>query len=258
MVKISACIVARNEGRKIRGCLESLKGAVDEIVVVDGKSTDDTVEICRGFGGRVFEREPRSGYGDPDRVFALAKAKGDWILVLDADERLSGELRRNVRKLASQNEFAGYMFPRMNYVFSEERWLSHGDEYPDYQVRFYRKDAVKYDTRVHGRPLVSGKVGVADYPILHKQAPQTFGDLWKRCLAYAKIAAAQDRGGIPRTLRPLNGAFWFAWRFVVGFFVRRGFLDGMDGFKVALMHALYQFITNWYLFWQGPGKKVYL
>jgi len=168
--KISFITFTRNSGRRLRLLLENVRDVVDEIIVVDGFSVDDTVEIARSYGAKVFQRKPW-GYADPDRMFALSKASYDWILYLDDDELLGRKLKNDLRDLiekADKEMIDAFSIVRVNYDL-KCRQIIFGPAYPDRQIRIYRKDKVLYRGIVHEHPIVYGSVKELsnDYYIIH-------------------------------------------------------------------------------------------
>lgn len=244
---ITAYIVARNEEKNISACLDSLEGAVDEIIVVDGESTDNTAAVSRERGARVFSRKPW-GYAEPDRQFALEQATGDWVLAIDADERLTPALAKALRSLVEKSGVSAYRLPRRNYFYSEDRWLRHGWAYPDYQIRLLRKDSAHYPTEVHSVPKITGKLETSPFAIEHRPGLQTWDVFRRKWLKYARIQAKQMKLRLPRPFYGPNAFVAFILFFSIGFFVRLGFLDGFDGFTHALMWACNQFMLSWYIF----------
>ena len=114
MIKISACILTKNEEGSIERCLENIKDYVDEIVIVDGFSGDITVEIARKYTDKIYQKE-FSGSFAVERNYSIEKSTGEWILVIDADETLSKELQDNLRSLTQQDEYSAYAFARRHY-----------------------------------------------------------------------------------------------------------------------------------------------
>jgi len=134
-IKISAVINTRNESENIFDCLNSLKFC-DEIVVVDMESTDNTKEIAKQFTDKVFDH-PMVGYVEPARNFAISKAIGDWILVIDADERIPKTLAIKLEEIAEKNEIDYVRIPRQNLIFGQ--WVRHSRWWPDFNIRFFKK-----------------------------------------------------------------------------------------------------------------------
>ena len=165
-MKISATIIVRNEEDNIEGVCESVAWA-DEIVIVDSDSTDKTIEIARRFTDKIYAREFRV-YKDKHE-FADSKATGDWIFWIDADERVTPELRGAIDRLRGSDEAGradGYRIARRTFFL--EKWIRHSGWYPDYQMRLYRKDASYWDgVAPHQTARVRGRVETLDGELLH-------------------------------------------------------------------------------------------
>ncbi len=137
MEKITVAIITKNEERNIRDCLESVKWA-DEIVVVDNGSTDHTLSICKEYGARIFQEEWKGYSGQKNS--AIEKAGNEWVLNLDADERVSPELRQEMQKCLEENQGVdGYWIPRKNFFLG--RWIRYCGWYPDLNLRLFRRRA---------------------------------------------------------------------------------------------------------------------
>jgi glycosyltransferase involved in cell wall biosynthesis len=237
MTGLSVAIVALNEEERIRSCLESVAGA-DEIVVVDSGSSDKTVAIAREFTDRVLFHA-WEGYG-AQKNFALGLCRGEWLLSLDADERVSEALRAEISAtLAADPPVAGFRIPRQN--FFQGVWIRHGGWYPDYQLRLFRRGrGVFTATAVHESVRVDGPVGRLQAPLIH-QSYRGIEDFVARANRYSELAARQlaaaGRGGTlaDLLLRP-------AWRFLSMYVLRGGFLDGGRGFTLAALYAHYVFL----------------
>jgi glycosyltransferase involved in cell wall biosynthesis len=227
MQPISATLITHNEERNIAGALLSLPW-VDEIVVVDDGSSDATVDICRRFTGKIFHRD-WTGYAD-QKNFAVQQARHDWIFSLDADERPSPELCAR-RGFSAQ----GYRIPRV--AFFMERWLRHGDWYPDYQMRLFDRRHGRWEGgRVHESFKTSGKTGVLDGEIRH-YTYRSLSDYLKRLETYSTLAALdyEQRGKTATPLKLLGNPIA---TFMKAYVLRRGFLDGLPGFVVAVMGSV--------------------
>ena len=231
--KISACITAGNEGNKIRRCLESVRWC-DEIVVVDSFSTDRTAEICREFTDRVYQHEWLGYIGSKNLIRELARY--EWLLYLDADEEVSSALRDEIQHEFHQgvNEVAGYRCPRRVYYLG--RWIRHGEWYPDYKLRLFRKGAGRSEgEEPHDHVVVNGQVKTLRSPIYH----YTYDDLHDHVETinrYTTITAQEKfRKGArfhwyDYSIRPL-------WRFLKAYFFKLGLLDGMQGLVIARVSA---------------------
>jgi glycosyltransferase involved in cell wall biosynthesis len=237
MADLSVAIIALNEEERLRACLESV-GWADEIVVVDSGSSDKTVAIAREFTDRVLFHA-WEGYG-AQKNFALAQCRSDWVLALDADERVSEPLRAEIATtLARPPTHVGYLIPRRN--FFQGAWVRHGGWYPDYQLRLFRRGRGRFTTSaVHESVRVDGPVGRLRASLDH-QSYRGIEDFVTRANRYSELAArelaAAGRGGslADLLLRP-------AWRFLSMYLWRAGFLDGRRGLVLALLYAHYVFL----------------
>jgi len=233
MQPISATLITYNEEHNIAQALQALSW-VDEIVVVDSGSRDETVEICRRFTDRIFYRE-WTGYAD-QKNFALTKARNDWILALDADERPSAELCREIQDLARKGfPKRAYRIPRV--AFFMDRWIRHGDWYPDYQLRLFDRRCGKWEGgRVHESFRTREEIGYLKGEIYH-YTYRNFSDYLKRLEIYSTLAALDyHEGGKKATALKLfvdPVAVFFQ-----GYLLKRGFLDGLPGFAAAVMGSI--------------------
>ncbi len=235
MENISVTIIALNEEDNIRECLESVKWA-DEIIVSDSGSSDRTAGICREAGAKVYF-DAWSGFGKQKNLCA-GRARNNFILNIDADERITPELKEEILKAAESGDKAGYYIPRMN--FFGERWIRHCGWYPDYNLRLYRKDMGGFsERRVHESVIVNGPKGYLKNPMVHRTY-RDISDYLKRMERYSTLAARQmldegkSAGLIDMSLRP---PFTFFKMFVL----KRGFLEGTTGFVLSAFYAFYTF-----------------
>lgn len=235
---ISAIVVCFNEEDRIRDCLESLKW-VDEIVVVDSYSTDRTVEICRAYTDRVIQR-PWPGYRE-QKAFAHSQATLEWVLLVDADERVSPGLREEIREALGRfdSRYAGFAVPRLVHYLG--RWWWRGGWYPDYDVRLFRRDRAAWGgTDPHERILVDGKVRRLKHPLYHFTY-RDISDHLERINRFTSIAAGELRGKAEpwswwdNLLHPL-------FRFFRSYLWKRGCVEGFPGFFVAATAAFYVFL----------------
>ena len=237
MPRISVAVVTLNEEDRLRACLESVVWA-EELVVIDAGSSDKTVAIAREFTDRVQFRA-WDGYGT-QKNFAIGQCRGDWILSLDADERVSEALRKEIQAtLEREPREAGFFVPRRNLF--QGRWMRHGGLYPDRQLRLFRRGQGAFVERaVHESVRVEGPTGRLRTPLIH-ESYRSVADAVTRLNRYSELAAADlaaaGRGGSLADLlvRP-------AWRFVSMYLLRAGFLDGWRGLLLARLHAHYVFL----------------
>jgi glycosyltransferase involved in cell wall biosynthesis len=232
--KVTATVITFNEAANIAPALESLTWA-DEIVVVDAESTDDTVAIARRFTDRVFVR-PWPGYV-AQKNFAAEQATNDWIFSLDADERVTPELAREVRALLSTDPpLKGYRVPRV--TFHLGRWIRSTDWYPDYQLRLYDRRHARWTGRyVHESVQADGPVGKLRNDLQH-YAYRDVSHHLRSMDRYTTLAARQ-------MFEDGRRAGWFdvlvhpRLAFFRNYVLRGGFRDGMPGLIVSAMNAYY-------------------
>ena len=232
---LSACIITYNEADRIEACLRSVSFC-DELLVVDSHSRDDTRARAAALGARVIERD-WPGYRS-QKQFAVDSARHEWVLCLDADERVSAALRREIEALRAQGfaGAAGYSVPRITEYFG--RFLRHGNAYPDRLVRLFDRRRggwsgyeIHENTRVAGRVLrLRGQLEHYSYRSLsdHLARMRRYADL----MAQALYERGRRCGLVPVLLNPL-------WRFLRGYLLRLGFLDGWRGLVFALIEANY-------------------
>ncbi len=231
--RISACLVAMNEEDRIGDCLASLDFC-DEIIVVDSHSIDATREIAAVAGARVIERD-WAGHR-AQKQFAVEQASHDWILALDADERLSPELRREILALreAGFADTAGWSMPRLSYYLG--RWIRYGSWYPNRQLRLFdRRHGHWGGNEPHDRWETKGRVGLLGSNLLHEPY-RSFDEHIRTLNAYASISAAwlHEQG---RKATVLDILLRPPLRFVRGFVLKRGFLLGWRGLILACLDA---------------------
>lgn len=231
---VSATVITLNESANIRAALESVSWA-DEIVVVDSESTDDTVAIARGFTDKVIVR-PWPGY-IAQKNFAAEQAAHDWILSLDADERISPALAEEIRALLQQSPgAAGYRMPRV--TFHLGRWIRSTDWYPDYQLRLYDRRRARWAGRyVHESVKADGPVVDLEGEILH-YAYRDLAHHFQTMDRYTTLAARQmfEDG---RRAGMLDLAVHPPAAFLRNYVLRGGFRDGIPGLIVSAMNARY-------------------
>ena len=236
---VSVCIVAFNEEKHIGACLEALSWS-DDIIVIDSFSGDSTVRICRQFTPRVVQRRWK-GYLD-QKTYALGLAKNEWVLLMDADEILTGEAVKEILAEIERedNPYDGYCLRRKLYYLG--RWLRHGEWYPDYKLRLFRKSKASIGgMEPHDSiQLKSGAVKRLRGEMLH-YSYDNIEDQMNTMNRYSSISASQmfERGvKFPFARMLLHPA----WRFSLAYFLRKGFLDGLPGFVIAVVNSYYVFL----------------
>ena len=235
---VSAIVVCFNEERNIGACLESLRWC-DEIVIVDSFSTDRTVEICRQYTDRVVQRQ-WCGYRD-QKAYAHSLATKDWVLLVDSDERVSPELRKEIGEnlLSCDNTDAAFSVPRL--VFYLNRWWWRGGWYPDYDIRLFRRDRATWGgTDPHEKILVDGNIRRLRNPLYHFSY-RDMADHVQRINQFTTISA-QELLKERRRWRLSHALLRPAFRFFRFYILKRGFLEGFAGFYIALTASVYVFL----------------
>ncbi|MGB8506950.1 MAG: glycosyltransferase family 2 protein [Pyrinomonadaceae bacterium] len=248
-VKITAAIITFNEADNIRAACESVAWA-DEVLVVDSESTDATREIASECGARVISR-PWPGFA-AQKGFAAEAAKHDWIFSLDADERVSEELRASIEKLRGGSEEAladGYRIARRSFYMG--RWIRGGGWYPDYQLRLFKRTRGRWEgAHVHESVRMNGdaRIEVLGGDILHysvRDAAHHHRMIGER---YAPLAA-QKMFEAGRRTTPLRLALAAPAAFARGYILKGGFRDGIAGLSIASFAAHHAFLKN-ILLWE--------
>lgn len=232
---LSGCVIAMNEADRIADCLASLDFC-DEILVVDSHSTDDTREIAAAAGARVIERD-WPGYG-PQKEFAIRAAEHDWVLCVDADERIGPELRDEIVALrrAGFPEHAGWRFPRLSSYLGE--WIRYGTWYPDRQLRLFDRRHGRWSRhQVHEQAEVDGTVGELSGDLLHHPYRSIgehlrFIDRYTTTMAEGLYERGRRASTADLVLRP-------AWRFFRFYILGCGFLRGWRGLLLASLASHY-------------------
>ena len=233
--RLSACIITYNEADRIEDCLRSVSFC-DELVVVDSHSTDSTRDIASSLGARVIERD-WPGYRT-QKQFAVDTASSDWVLCLDADERVTPDLRSEIEALRAGGfaGCAGWSVPRITDYFG--RFLRHGNAYPDRLIRlFNRRHGGWIGDEIHENTRICGPVGRLRGHLEHFSY-RSLTDHHGRMARYADLMAQAlyARGKRCGLLKVLVNP---QWRFARGYFIRLGFLDGWRGLVFALVEANY-------------------
>ena len=237
LIKLSAILIVRNEERDLPGCLESLKGVADEIVVVDSGSTDRTVEIARHFGARVVHRE-FMGFG-PQKQFALEQATGEWVINIDADERVSPALGQEIRTVLSENPSDNGFNLRFHNIFLGRR-LRFGGHWSEWHLRLFRRDKAHYEGRdIHEGISVSPPLGRLRGPVLH-ESYKNFAEYLEKCNRYTGLIA-RDKYRKGRRFTLWSHAR-LPWEFFLRYILKLGFLDGNAGFVYAMLSAYYTWL----------------
>lgn len=235
--RLSVVIITHNEEDNIRECLESVKWA-DEIIVVDSNSSDRTEEICRDYGVN-FIQEPWKGFA-LQKNSAVGKATQEWILSLDADERVTLELKNEIMAvLSSAHPKDGYYIARKNYFLG--RWIRRCGWYPDYTLRLFQKGKGLFGAReVHEAVELKGVSGNLQHPMEH-YTYKSLSDFMVRLDRYSTLAA-QELLKENRKYGMLHIIFRPLYTFINMYLMRLGFLEGYYGFIISGLYAFYTFL----------------
>lgn len=238
-MKLSVAIATYNEEKKFGACLASVSSWVDEIVVVDGGSTDGTVAIAKKHNAWVISADNPPLF-HINKQKALDACRGEWILQLDADEVVTEELKNEITKTIKNSDIHGYYIPRKNFFCGH--WLRKGGQYPDPLIRLVHHGKAHFPCKsVHEQIAVDGSVGYLNNPLLHYPYASV-DEYWKKAHAYIALSASELR---ERKI-PVSPVTWFVYNaikptvtFFLIFFRHKGFMDGYWGFLFALFSALH-------------------
>lgn len=274
---ISVVILTLNEADNLPRCLESIDWC-DDVLIMDSGSTDDTTAIARAAGARVLTRPFDTFANQRNHAMEQGALRHPWVLHLDADEVVTPELRDELQALAAGTNASQPAYRVPSKLIFMGRWLRYSGMYPAYQVRFGRREQLRFVDHGHGQreSLPSDQVGTVSAPFDHYNFSKGINDWFTRHLRYARAEAKQalaERreplhwgdllGGDPtqrrRALKRLANRLPFrpALRFVYAYVVRRGFLDGRAGFRYARMLGIYQYFIDLNMLEQASGADAH-
>jgi len=237
-LQLSVVIITKDEEDNIESCLKSVYGWVDEIIVVDDESKDRTVDIARNYTNKILIR--KMDIEGRHRNWAYSNANNEWVLSLDADERITEELKEEIKEALTNSEFVAYSIPLRNFI--GDYWVRFGGWYPAAKVRLFKKDKFRYeDVSVHPRVFIDGECGHLHSDIIHKGYPD-FGHFLSSLNSQTTLEAEKwyttgRRMSMPR-------AFWRTIdRFFRRYIRKKGYKDGFYGFMIALFDSLYQIMS---------------
>ena len=236
--KITAFVITHNEEKNIEGCLGSISWS-DEIVIVDSMSTDRTLDIAKKYTKNIYQKE-FTNFSEM-KNFALSKATNHWVLSLDADERMSVEIKEEIQSMILHNpQYSAYTIPRRNYIGTY--WVKGGGWYPSAQMKLFRKDKFRFEeVEVHPRAFLDGSCGHLKGDMIHysyKGYEDFLNKINKQTTLEAKKWVRTGRK------MSLGVALWRAIdRFFRRFIGKKGWKDGFIGFMVAFFDTLYQIVS---------------
>jgi glycosyltransferase involved in cell wall biosynthesis len=233
MPTLSAILITRNEEVNLEDCLASLDGLATQIVVVDTQSTDRTLVIAQRYGALISSPPDWPGFG-PQKNRALDLASEDWVLSLDADERLTPELRAEIKCVLDKPQTDCYAIPRLSWYCG--RFMRHSGWTPDYVDRLFKRGSARFSSDlVHERLISKGPVLKLKNQMLHYSF-MNLAQVQEKMERYS-TASAQQAFARGKTASPLKAILHGAWSFFRTYILRAGFLDGPQGFSLALANA---------------------
>ena len=233
MPTLSAILITRNEEANLEDCLASLDGLATQIVVVDTQSTDRTLAIAQRYGALISSPPDWPGFG-PQKNRALDLASEDWVLSLDADERLTPELRAEIMGVLDKPQTDCYAIPRLSWYCG--RFMRHSGWTPDYVDRLFKRGSARFSSDlVHERLIPKGPVLRLKNQMLHYSF-MNLAQVQEKMERYS-TASAQQAFARGKTASPLKAILHGAWSFFRTYILRAGFLDGPQGFSLALANA---------------------
>lgn len=237
-IPLSVVIITKNEETNIKECLESVKWA-EEVIVVDDNSLDKTVEIAQSYTERIFQK--KMDIEGRHRNWAYTQARNAWVLSLDADERVTPELKEEiVRAIKNSGELKGFAIPRRNYIGNY--WVKHGGWYPSAQLKLFKKDDFHWEeVEVHPRAILNGPWGELKNDIIH-YSYKDFEDFLNKMnkqttLEAIKWVKDKRRMGLGRALRRTCD------RFLRTFLRKKAYRDGFVGVMISVFAGLYQILS---------------
>ena len=249
---LSVIIITRNESANIAACLESVAFA-DEVIVLDGQSTDDTVEIARRHGATVILADTWEGFGRQKNK-ALGFASHDWVLSLDADERVSPALADEIQRCLNLSGPSLYDIPRLTNFCGQ--WIHHCGWRPDRVTRLFQKNAAQFSNdMVHEKlvPIHSTPIGKLEHSLLHYSYPDA-NAYWRKLQVYS-VAWAQQRYAQGQTSSMSRAIGSGVVAFIKSYVFRLGFLDGAMGLAVCILQGQAAYGKYFTLYCLNQGKK---
>jgi (heptosyl)LPS beta-1,4-glucosyltransferase len=249
---LSVVLSTWNEEANIARVLQSVKNLSDEIVVVDTESTDATVEIAKKFGCKIYHHK-NTGIVEPVRNFSIEKARGDWILLLDADEEISSELANYIKAVIKSDKADYYRIPRKNIIFGS--WIKSDHWWPDYVYRLFRKGFISWDDQIHSIPITRGRG--SDFPKEEKYAI-----LHHNYATVSQYITRLDRYTNHQLSLLVDKQTPFSWtnliskpmqEFLNQFFARSGYKEGIHGLILSGLQGFSEFVL-YIKYWQYLGS----
>lgn len=241
-MKLSVVISSHNEEKNIKDCIESVEEIADEIIVVDNSSTDKTAEIAAKAGVKIFHQENDPKKIDLQKNFGFSKATGDFILSLDADERVSAKLGEEIKKIIQlESNIAGYQIPRKNIIFN--KWIKNSIWWPDYQLRLFKRGKGKFTSAMVHQPIdVKGEVRHLSEPLTHYNYNSVSQFVSRMNNIYTEIEAEEIiKSG--KKLHWTEALKMPSSDFLKTYFLQKGYRDGLHGLVLSLLQSIYMFLV---------------
>ncbi|KXK09113.1 MAG: Glycosyl transferase family 2 [Microgenomates bacterium OLB22] len=252
---LTVVINAFNEEKHIVDCIESARGLTDSIIVIDTESTDATATLAKDAGANVYSF-PYPRIVEPSRSFGIHKASGDWVFVLDADERITKALSAEIKmaiKNADTDGITHYLIPRKN-MFARRIWLKHGKWWPDYIPRLIKKEAFKeWPAHIHSTPVITGSKGTLREPLIHFSQGD-LDDMVRKTILFENaesdlLAQAKKPASVPIFFRKYLAELYRR------FLKQSGYLDGTMGIIGSFYQAYSKTITYLLVYEKTHVKK---
>lgn len=253
MAKLSVVINAQNSEKDLPRALTSIKNLADEIVVIDQGSTDNTPKIAKEFGAKIFKHKPVN-YVELTRNFAVSKAAGEWILILDPDEEIGKELALEIKKVIKANKADYFRIPRKNVVFG--KWLQHSRWWPDYNIRLFKKGKVSWNEVIHAVPMTLGNGAELDIE-------EKFAIVHNHYTSIEQYLERMNRYSSQQALEKISSGYKFVWKdivvkpmgeFLSRYFFGEGYKDGLHGLSVSLLQAFSELVVYLKVWQHGKFK----
>jgi len=244
-MKISVIVISKNEEEMLGGCLESISKFASEIILVDSESQDKTVQIAKKAGVKVISVNAGTDYSTA-RNIGLKNAKGDWIFYIDADERVSAQLRKEIESVTSnpaspagrQQPEISYKIPRKNIILG--KWVKHGGFWPDQVHRLFHKSSlIKWTGKLHETPTVNGYVKILENP-LHHYTARSINSALKKSSQWSQIEAQLLYDANSPRVKWWKVIKAFEVKFLDLLIIKMGLLDGVRGVILAYIQAHHQ------------------
>jgi|SRR5690554_5498883 len=248
MQTISALIITSNEEQNITDCLNSI-GWVDEIVIIDSYSIDRTVDICQKYTNKIYKRK----FDDfaSQRNYGLQQVHSEWVLIIDADERVSSELKLEIKKVLTAPQADAYEIPFHNYFLG--KWIRHCGWYPDYHLRLFLTTKGQFINKVHEKVQINGTTNKLSKAIVHFTY-NSISQFIKKTDYYTNLAAKEMylRG---KSFRITDLIARPIWRFCKMYLFKHGYKDGVRGLILSFLYSVYVFLKYAKL-WDINRKEV--